>query len=156
MAVYCTALDLCRAFGFTEVAQRMNNEGSEAVTGDLLKATILGTIRAAWTSDEQAAADDCLLRLNLLQNNTTGFINSYIGQIEDLPLPVIPLALKRAANNIDRYVIYDDGAPEDIRTRYEDAVAWLESVAAGKVSLGIGDETGGSGRGVSVRQVNRV
>ncbi len=156
MAGYSTPLDLCRTFGFTEIAQRLNNEGSEDVSGDLFKATILGTSRVAWTSDEQAAADDCLLRLKLSQNNTTGLINSYVGQIEDLPLPSIPLALKKAANDIDRYTIYDDGVPEDIRQRYEDAVTWLESVAKGDVTLGIGDETGGSGRGVSVRHVVRV
>lgn len=46
-----------------------------------------------------------------------------------------PLNLVRLACDIGRYRLYGANPPEDVRKRYEDAVAFLRRVAAGQASL---------------------
>jgi phage gp36-like protein len=46
-----------------------------------------------------------------------------------------PLNLKRLACDIARYRLHGQNVPEDVRTRYEDAVKFLRLVAAGGANL---------------------
>lgn len=67
-------------------------------------------------------------------------IDSYLRVVRTLPLPApVPARLTRVAADVARYHLYDDHAPDDVRTRYEDAVRWLRDVAAGRASLGLDD-----------------
>ena len=64
-------------------------------------------------------------------------IDSYLRPVRALPLAApIPERLVRVACDLARYHLYDDHAPEGIRTRYQDGIRWLRDVAGGKASLG--------------------
>jgi phage gp36-like protein len=62
-------------------------------------------------------------------------IDAYIASIYTLPLSSVPPVLSRIACDIARYRLWDDQAPEEVRSRYEDARRLLEAIAAGRVTL---------------------
>ena len=67
-------------------------------------------------------------------------IDSYLRPVRTLPLAApIPERLVRVAADVARYHLYDSAAPDDVRTRYEDAIRWLRDVATGRASLGAVD-----------------
>ena len=75
-------------------------------------------------------------------------VNSYLAVRYALPLAGVPTALARIAADMARYRLYDDGVPETVRKRYEDAVALLKRMASGDVKLVLdGDGQGGTGSG---------
>lgn len=75
-------------------------------------------------------------------------VNSYLAVRYALPLAGVPTVLARVAADIARYRLYDDGVPETVRKRYEDAVALLKRIANGDVKLVLdGDGQGGTGTG---------
>lgn len=62
-------------------------------------------------------------------------INAYIGVRYALPLPSVPADVTRIACDITRYRLYDEGTPDTVRRRYEDAVRLLKELAAGRAIL---------------------
>lgn len=68
-------------------------------------------------------------------------INTYLAQRYALPFTSTPLVLIGYAADITRYQLDSISPRDDVRQRYEDAIAWLKLVAAGKVNLGL-DELG--------------
>lgn len=64
-----------------------------------------------------------------------GYLARYAGATLDLPI------LTRYCCDMARYRLYRDAAPEEVRTRYKDAVAYLTKVAQGLISLGAQAET---------------
>lgn len=64
-------------------------------------------------------------------------IDSYVGIAVGLPLASVPLVLKGKELDIARYYLDSYDPREDVRRRYEDAVAWLKLIAEGKASLGV-------------------
>jgi len=90
--------------------------------------------------------------LNNAISDAEGEINSYIGVVYDLPLPgvtdiaapqlnmAVPAVLRRVAVDIAVYraaVDYGGALTHEKRKRYDDALAWLQGVAAGKTVLGV-------------------
>lgn len=63
-------------------------------------------------------------------------IDAYLSGRYSLPLASVPPVLTRVACDIARYRLWDDQAPEEVRSRYEDARRLLESLSAGRVTLG--------------------
>ena len=64
-------------------------------------------------------------------------INGHIGGRYPLPLPNVPSNLKRMACDIARYRLYFEQPTEEVRKRYEDAIAFLKRVADNKAHLQI-------------------
>ncbi len=64
-------------------------------------------------------------------------IEGYLVGRYQLPLASVPPVLTRIACDVARYYLYDDHAPEHVRTRYEDARKLLEGIASGRVQLGL-------------------
>lgn len=64
-------------------------------------------------------------------------INSYVGIIAALPLTSIPLVLSGKAADVTRYYLDTLDPREDVRKRYEDAIAWLKLLADGNVNIGL-------------------
>lgn len=65
-------------------------------------------------------------------------IDGYVGARYALPLPdPVPPVLVPIACDIARYRLFDDSVTEIVRQRYEDAIARLKDIAAGRLSLGI-------------------
>jgi len=69
-------------------------------------------------------------------------IEAYISITHTLPLSPIPATLVRMAGDIARYYLYEDRATEQVKERFEAAIAFLKNVAAGKAGLGV--DAGGS------------
>lgn len=67
-------------------------------------------------------------------------INGYLqGGGYALPLSETPDLVKAIACDIARYKLWDDRAPEEVRKRYEAAVAKLKDVARGLIKLPLSD-----------------
>lgn len=64
-------------------------------------------------------------------------VDSYLYLRYDLPLSPVPPLLVRLGADIARYRLYDDAVSDEVRNRYEDAVALLKRLADGTVSLGV-------------------
>lgn len=83
-----------------------------------------------------SAVDDAI-------QDATEEINGHIGGRYPLPLPNIPSNLKRMACDIARYRLYFQQPTEEVRKRYEDAIAFLKRVADHKAHLQIQSEESG-------------
>lgn len=62
-------------------------------------------------------------------------IDSYLATRYTLPLSSTPTVVNRLACEIARYRLFDDGVPETVRVRYQDAVSLLKRLASGEVLL---------------------
>jgi len=85
-------------------------------------------------------------------------IDGFVGSRYTLPLPEpVPPVLVPIACDIARYRLYDDAVPVIVRQRYEDAIARLRDIAAGRLSLGIDPAPAASSQGsVAVRAPARI
>ena len=70
-------------------------------------------------------------------NDASAEMNTYLGSVYSLPLTDPNPYLKTICCDITRFRLWDDAVSEEVRKRYEDAVAWLKKVVKGDVSLGI-------------------
>ena len=85
-------------------------------------------------------------------------IDGYVGARYTLPLPLpTPPVLVPIACDIARYRLYDDAVPDVVRQRYEDAIARLRDIAAGRLSLGVDPAPAAGSQGtVVVRAPARI
>lgn len=67
--------------------------------------------------------------------DATQEMNSYIGAKYTLPLPEVTQHLTIICCNIARYRLFYGKATEEVEKRYEEAIRWLEKVAAGKAVI---------------------
>lgn len=72
-------------------------------------------------------------------------INTYLAKRYALPLAVVPQVISRIACDITRYRLYGQQSPQEVRTRYTDAVKVLQSLADGSVTLGLDPAPTGGG-----------
>lgn len=108
--LYCTQTDYIDRFTEAELIQRTDRLGSGVVD-----ATVF----------DQAVAD------------ANAEIDAYLAGRYPLPLTSVPPIIARLAGDIVRYRLFPDGAPEEVRARYEDARRVLESLASGRITLGL-------------------
>ncbi|MCM2340425.1 DUF1320 domain-containing protein, partial [Rhodoferax sp.] len=128
---YATQSDMEERFGSTELAQR-----TDRAAGVVIDATVLARALA------DAAAE----------------IDGYLATRYTLPLPSTPPVVNRLACEIARYRLYDDGVPETVRVRYQDAVSLLKRLSSGEVQLaGIAAVAvaGGAGNAVATRTASK-
>lgn len=138
--MYATPEDLLRLIGPAQLAgiSRPDHMPGTSVSGALLQLTIAGGDRSAFSSAEQAAADDCLARIQLVLDQSSKQMDSYLSCRYMLPLStgtVAANALRKICSDLARYAMDDDSVDKAIQTRYEDAIRWLEKVSSGKVNL---------------------
>lgn len=69
------------------------------------------------------------------EKNAAGLIDGYLASRYALPLASTPEMVKGWALDITRYRLWDEAAPEEVRRRYEDALAQLKDVAKGLIAL---------------------
>ena len=70
-------------------------------------------------------------------NDASAEMDTYLGSVYSLPLADPNSYLKTICCDITRFRLWDDAVSEEVRKRYEDAIAWLKKVVKGDVSLGI-------------------
>jgi len=90
------------------------------------------------TDDEDAGVVNTA-RVERAINDAEALIDSYCGGKYTVPFETVPAIIRKYAVDIAIYSLYArrQGAPEDRKTRYDEAVAFLKDVAAGKVTLGV-------------------
>ena len=69
-------------------------------------------------------------------NDASAEMDTYLGSVYTLPMTEPNPYLKTICCDITRFRLWDDAVSEEVRKRYEDAVAWLKKVVKGDVSLG--------------------
>lgn len=69
------------------------------------------------------------------ENAAAGIVDGYLAAKYTLPLVNVPGMVLGWVGDITRYRLWDQQAPEEVRRRYEDAVAQLRDLAAGKMAL---------------------
>ena len=113
MVAYLTQTDLVERFGSAQILELSDRDNTGAIDAG----------RVA-----QAIAD------------TSARIDGYLGDRYTLPLPTLPAAIPPLASDICRYILAERPTDE-MRDRYQDAIAWFGKVAEGKFGLGL-DQTG--------------
>ncbi len=105
---YATQADLETRFGAEELVALTDRAGGGAIDGSVV---------------ERALADAVALA------------DSYLARRHTLPLASTPPALRPVVCDVARYKLHEDAPTEEVRRRYEDALAWLRDVAVGRVAL---------------------
>lgn len=137
--MYASAAQLLARYNAEEIAQRADASVPSLVDGELLSKAAAGEDLSAYSAEEQAAAAAALAKVNRALQDAEQTINTYLGGRYQLPLSNAPEVLERIACQIARFVLYDDSATDQVKTLYQDSIKFLESVAAGRVQLGISD-----------------
>lgn len=108
---YCTQSDLTEQMSTDELVQLTDDTGAGAVD-------ISVAVRAIADADAE--------------------IDGYCATRYAVPFATVPALIRKVSVEIAIYNLYArrQGAPEDRRRRYEDAVRWLKDVARGVVALG--------------------
>jgi phage gp36-like protein len=83
-------------------------------------------------------------------------IDVYLSNRYALPIDPVPPVLVRVVCDIARYRLYDDAAPEEVRSRYTDALTLLRDLARGTASLGHAGVVEPNGQVQSVERPPRV
>lgn len=107
---YCTQVDMVNRFGAEELIQLTDRTNAGVIDTTVLDAAI---------ADASAEMD------------------GYLGGRYTLPLITVPVVLSRLCADMVRYYLYDDVPLDQVRQRYEDAIAFLRRVASGQVTLGL-------------------
>ena len=69
------------------------------------------------------------------ENDAAGMIDGYLSSRYPLPLAVVPTMVTGWAADVTRYKLWSDRAPDEVRRRYEDALAQLKLLAQGTITL---------------------
>jgi len=69
------------------------------------------------------------------ENDAASLIDGYLASRYTLPLAYVPAVITGLACDIARFRLWGQRAPEEVRTRYEDALASLRDLASGKMAL---------------------
>lgn len=73
-------------------------------------------------------------------SDADSLIDGYLAARYGLPLSSVPTLVAGWAADIARFKLWDDHAPEEVRKRYEDALAQLKLLAQGVISLPPGSD----------------
>jgi phage gp36-like protein len=109
---YASEIDFVNAFGEQLTIELTNLEDP---TADAINSDVF---------DRVAADGDSL-------------IDSYLSGRYALPLPNVPGVLRSLSLDIYRYKLGHNAQEEDVRRRYDDALALLKEIALGLVNLGL-------------------
>jgi phage gp36-like protein len=74
------------------------------------------------------------------EQEAASLIDGYLTARYTLPLASVPVMVKGWAADITRFRLWDEHAPEEVRRRYEDALAQLKLLATGTISLPPGSD----------------
>lgn len=72
---------------------------------------------------------------NAAAGDAKSMIDGYLASRYTLPLASVPALVTAWAGDIARFLLWDDHAPEEVRRRYEDALAQMKQLAQGLIHL---------------------
>lgn len=92
------------------------------------------------TDDENTGAMNAE-RISRAIDDADAEINGYIGMKYSVPMLPVPALIRKFSADIAIWNLYArrEGAPEDRKLRYQNAIEFLKGVALGKFSLGEND-----------------
>jgi phage gp36-like protein len=97
-------------------------------------------------TDDDNVGDVDATKVTAAVAGADALIDGYCGKRYTVPFSTVPSLVEKFSVDIAIYNLYGrrKGAPDDIRTRYKDAVDFLKGVASGSNSLGENDPDGTS------------
>lgn len=104
-----------------------------ATLSDLVARAGDAEIRQIADRDRDGVADAEVIAAALVDADMC--VDGYLAVKFGLPLPSVPDLVKKWAVAIARYVLHHNGAPDHVRQDYEDTIAALKDVAAGRIVL---------------------
>lgn len=134
--MYLTPSGLMDRFGPRELAELSTADDLHIVDSELLRLTITGGDRSAFSAAEIATADEALARIQMALTEASAIIDSFLRPRYALPLVPVPPPLPRLAGDIARFLLMDDRATEEARSRYEAALKMLAEMRDGRLTLG--------------------
>lgn len=81
--------------------------------------------------------------------DAASLVDGYLAARYTLPLASVPMIVKGWAADVLRFKLWDEHAPEEVRRRYEDALAQLKLVSTGVIALPPGSDGSPSTSGVT-------
>jgi phage gp36-like protein len=89
-------------------------------------------------TDDESAGTINDARITAAIARADAIIDSYCGQIETVPFITVPGVIKQHSITIAIYFLFTrrSAVPEIRRKNYEDAIAHLKDIAAGKATIG--------------------
>jgi phage gp36-like protein len=121
------------------MAQLTDRHIPRRLTAELLFAAARDEDLSGWPAEDAAVARAALSKMARAIDDAQTEIDAYLSSRYTVPLPTPPAVLMRFTSDIARYGLYEDNAKDEVRQRYEDAIAFLKAIAAGKASLGPGE-----------------
>lgn len=87
------------------------------------------------TNTPPTTIDDAVLEEAM--SDAADLIDGYLAKLYKLPLSAVPGVLARMAADIARYYLHGKSAEKDgaVHRAYQEAMAWLKDVAAGRIQL---------------------
>ncbi len=143
---YANPIDLVIAFGAQELAEVSTPKRFDIVDATRLELAIETPTFADGEADETVLRA-CLYAINAAIGIADSIVDSYLSTRYTLPLASTPVSLKKRTLDLARFELQVEAATEETRNRRNDAIKWLETIAAGKAK--IGDSTIDAGAGSS-------
>lgn len=106
-----------------------------ATLSDLIERAGEAEIRQIADRDRDGAIDADVIESALI--NADNLVNGYVATKYDMPLPSVPDLVRSWAVSIARYFLHHNGAPEHVVRDYDNALAALKDVVAGKATLSV-------------------
>ena len=147
MSQYITPADML-SFGAREIAQAARPDDGPKLVPELLRLTIDGGDRSAYSADEQGGADGALARLETVIDRAEGVYEDHCRHRYALPLHPVGEQDKGTMRDLARYYLYEDRADENVKDRYEAALGHCRAIAAGRVILLAAPAASGAGAGM--------
>ncbi|AUZ85850.1 gp436 family protein [Methylophaga nitratireducenticrescens] len=107
---YCTQQDLIIRYGQDELIELTDKQNLGQMDMDVISSAI-------------ADADSV--------------IDGYLSSRFTTPIQPVPRSLLRIACEITRFYLYENGALDEVKDRYEKSLRMLKDIAEGKMSIGI-------------------
>ena len=121
----------------------------EAVLPVRVRPALVGAVPRYLTEAEfeqrfgESELSDLLREMNSYtraENDAASLVDGYLSARYTLPLVSVPGIVKGWVADITRFKLWDEAAPEEVRQRYEDAIAGLKDLARGLISLPPGSD----------------
>lgn len=135
--MYASAVQLLDRYNAEEIAQRADHSVPPLVDGELLQKAAAGDDLSDYTPEQQQAAAKALANVERALQDAGHTINSYISGRYQLPLSQAPAVLELHCCQIARFVLFDDAAPEQIKSLFQASLKYLRDVSSGAADLGL-------------------
>lgn len=135
---YATASNLLLWFGARELTEVAVPDDRIPITAELLRLSIEDGQRDDFSDEAIETADQTLIRIQAVLDEGSRMLDSYLARRYPLPLPDAVVAaspLPRACSVLALALLYDDQLPEAVDQRQKRVIAWLQSLAVGRVEL---------------------